>query len=426
MNKIHQYGSGMRLAFHRITSTRSVAIGIYVHCGSGHESAGQNGISHVIEHMLFKGTAKRSAYRIADETESAGVQINAFTSKDVTSYYTISTDEHVELCIDVLSDLFFHAALDEDQLEREKGVILEEIKMGEDDPEDVCYDQLSFAYYGDTGLGRPIIGTEENVKSFTSEGLRSFMQEHYTPENTVISVAGDVDYKTIKELIEKYFESEWDNRKGTEKSATYAITPKSLRKTKPVEQANVAFAFPAYEYGNKKGVALSLLSNVLGGGMSSRLFHKVREELGLAYEIYSVPSDHAEIGYFSVFFAANPKSVARAVGAVKEVLEEIIQNGITEREFSKGKEQLKAGIVLGAERTVSVMRAMGRSVILKGLPFDVDQRLAEVDAVTMDDVNEVIKEVLKTDKAAASYVGKEIKDDPLQLLQTKTEKKKKA
>lgn len=419
MNKIIRYPSGLRLALHRMDGTRSIAIGIYVGCGSAYETPELSGISHFIEHMLFKGTEKRNAFQIAEEMESVGAQINAFTSREITSYYTISTDEHAEICMEMLSDIFFNATFTHDSIEKEKGVVLEEISMCEDDPADLCMDLLSLAYYGDSGLGRPILGKAETVKSFTADMMRKFISDHYSADNVVITVAGNAEHDRIYKLVEKYFEKPFVNKTRKESKVTPPDKASRLMtRSKAIEQANIAFAFPAYRYNHDLSLSVSLLSTVLGGGMSSRLFQKLREELGLVYDIYTTQSEYLKEGYFVIYLATNPATAVQAVKAVKEVLNVIKKDGITEREFLKGREQLKSAIVLGAERAASIMRAAGSRALLANKTFDLNERLDDINKITMDNINEVINYIFDFEKASASYVGRESEEDILKLLKS--------
>ncbi|MFA5450056.1 MAG: pitrilysin family protein, partial [Clostridia bacterium] len=282
MNKIIKYPSGLRLVLHSLKNTRSMAIGLYVGTGSACETATNNGISHFIEHMLFKGTKNRSAFNIAEDMESIGAQINAFTSREMISFFTISTDEHTEKCFDVLSDMFFNATLTEENIQKEKGVILEEISMCEDDPTDLVMTLLSEAYFGNSGLGRSILGTPDTVNSLDANTLREYMAGLYTADNLVLAVAGNINFDAVNALVKKYFEQKLSKIK---KKAIVCeppdIRPRSLSKIKPIEQSNIAFAFPSYKYDDRISLSVALLSNVLGGGMSSRLFQKLREELSL-------------------------------------------------------------------------------------------------------------------------------------------------
>lgn len=415
MEKIVKLPNGSTLLYNGTDSTRSVAIGIYVGCGADYESEEQSGISHFIEHMLFKGTEKRTAFDIAREAESLGVQMNAFTARQMTSFYTVSTYEHAEDCMEILSDIFFRSTFPEEEAEREKGVVIEEIHRSLDDPDDVCFDGLGAALFGNTAKGRPILGTAENVRSFKPEALREYMKIHYGARNTVVSVAGKIDFGRATELAEKYFDSLFTNVRecaSMEKSAPvygYVATEKQI------EQAVMAIAFPGYAYSDPKAVPLKLAANIFGGGMSSRLFQSVRERKGLAYDVYSLPSAAKDDGILEIYLGTNPESVREAV---KTVAAEIagLKRGVTAEELKKAKEQLKTGTVLGSESATSLMRAAGRAYVLSGQGYDVDEALAKIEAVTVSDVAEVIEETFDFDKVAVSFVAKDASLNVRELL----------
>ena len=417
MNKITKFPSGLRLAFQPMPCTKSVAVGIYVGTGSVNEDATNNGISHFIEHMVFKGTSNRSAYDIANEMESVGAQINAFTSRNVTSFYTISTWEHTEKCFDVLSDIFFNASFNEDDIKKEKSVVLEEISMSLDDPSDLAYDNFNTAFYGNKGLGRTILGTVNNVKSFTEEDLRAYMSEHYTADNVVIAVAGAGEEQEIIALVEKYFEKNMmasDIKKKNKRAPkTYS---RVIKKHKPIEQANIVIGFPSYEFGHKNMLALTLFTQIFGGGMSSRLFQNVREKRGLAYEVYALPSSYKNSGTFSIFVGTNPTTAKQAIEVIREEILKIKADGLTDEEFKKGKEQLKSSVVLGGERSVAVMRAVGQHAIMNNLVYDLDERLSIIEKITKEDVEEAINFIFDFEKVSVSYVGKKIDCDLLATI----------
>ncbi|MBO7156670.1 MAG: insulinase family protein, partial [Clostridia bacterium] len=265
MDLIYTFANGLRLALCPMEHTRSVAIGVYVGAGAANETKDINGISHFTEHMLFKGTQKRSAFDIANEMESIGVQINAFTARHMTCYYTISTDEHTEHCMDMLSDIFFNSLLSEDEISRERNVILEEISRYEDDPEDVCNEGLASVFYGDTPMGRPILGSRENVKRFTSKDIRDYMAKYYVPQNTVISMAGSFKVEDAIALAGKYFENHFKNLTFNHVDEDVQTHSAYFEKVKPTEQANVAFAFPSYSYKSEERDVVSLISSIFGG-----------------------------------------------------------------------------------------------------------------------------------------------------------------
>lgn len=407
MDRIYKFSNGLRLALCPMAHTRSVAIGVFVGAGAANETKEISGISHFTEHMLFKGTSKRSAFDIANEMESVGAQINAFTARHMTCYYTISTDEHTEHCMEVLSDIFFNSTLLDDEIDKERKVILEEISRDEDDPEDVCNEGLASVFYGDTSMGRPILGSRENVNSFKSQDIKNYLENYYVPNNTIISIAGSFKIEDAVALASKYFENNFISNgivKDVEQSETYSAY---FYKQKATEQANVAFAFPSYTFSHHKREVVSLISNVFGGGMSSRLFQNVRERHGLAYDVYSIVSADKHNGAFSIYVGTNPNTAVKATEAIKEEIDKLRATGINDQEFNKGIQQLKTNLVLGSESSLSLMRANGRNMIMMGEMFDVDKRLEAINSITFNDVNKAIKDIFNYEKVSASYVGPE-------------------
>lgn len=407
MDRIYKFSNGLRLALCPMAHTRSVAIGVFVGAGAANEDKARSGISHFTEHMLFKGTGKRTAFDIANEMESVGAQINAFTARHMTCYYTISTDEHTEHCMEMLSDIFFNSTLLEEEINKERNVILEEISRDEDDPEDVCTEGLASVFYGDTPMGRPILGSRENVKGFKSQDIKSYMADYYVPSNTVISIAGSFKCEDVISLASKYFEKNFVSTKEVLEPVATPTYSAYFHKAKSTEQANIAFAFPSYTFSHQKREVVSLISNVFGGGMSSRLFQNVRERHGLAYDVYSIVNADKHNGAFSIYVGTNPKTAEKASLAIKEEIDKLKANGINAQEFNKGIQQLKTNLVLGSESSLSLMRANGRNMIMTGEMFDVDKRLSIINSITLDDVDEAINAIFNYDKVSASYVGPE-------------------
>ncbi len=405
MNKIYTFPNGLKLALCPMEHTRSIAIGVFVGVGAANETKERSGIAHFTEHMLFKGTEKRTAFDIANEMESLGVMINAFTARHMTCYYTMSTDEHTEHCMDVLSDILFNSKLADEEIDRERKVILEEISRDEDDPEDVCNEGLASVFYGDNFMGRPILGSRENVQNFSSNDVRAFMSDFYVPNNTVISIAGNFEIERIIALVDQFFASKFTEEKDIGELDKISTNSAYFNKTKDIEQANISFAFPSYTFNNAKRDAVSLISNVFGGGMSSRLFQNVREKNGLAYDVYSIVSANVNVGAFSIYLGTNPKNASKATYAVKEEIDKLKKYGITDAEFNKGIQQLKSNLVLGSESSLSLMRANGRNMIMEGKMFDVSERLNAINSLTQRDIKEAIEFIFNYENVSASYVG---------------------
>ena len=407
MNQIYTFKNGLKIALCPMSHTRSISIGVFVGVGAANENKSRSGIAHFTEHMLFKGTKRRTAFDIANEMESVGAVINAFTARHMTCYYTISIDEHKELCMDILSDIFFNSQLLDEEIDRERKVILEEISRDEDDPEDVCTEGLASVFYGDSSMGRPILGSRENVQGFKSEDIKSFISDFYLPNNTVISISGHFEVDEIISLVDKFFASNFSEAKEYEAPGKCLTHSALFKRTKDIEQANIAFGFPSYNFMNEKRDVVSLISNIFGGGMSSRLFQNVREKQGLAYDVYSIVSADVHNGAFCIYVGTNPTNTKQVSVAIKGEIDKLIANGITKEEFNKGVTQLKTNLVLGSESASSLMRANGRNMIMIGEMFDVNARLDAISKLTLDDVNEAIKYIFNYEKVSASYVGPE-------------------
>lgn len=400
-----KYDNGLRLIVHKIDGLMSVSTGILVNTGSRNESEKENGISHFIEHVMFKGTNKRTAFEISDHIDCLGAQINAFTSKELTCYYTKSTAEHVEDTAEILSDIFFNSVFDEKELEKEKGVVIEEINMSEDSPEDLCLDLIAESYFGTEGLGRTILGPEKNIKSFSRKDVISYMQKYYTPDNVVISFAGNIDSTLAEKIVEKYFLYNFKTGVASPQILQEKTFSQTLVKQKQIEQAHIAICFPSFKILDNRVDALNVANAVIGGGMSSRLFQKIREELGLCYSVYSYPSLYKDCGVMEVYAGVNSALRDKAFEEILNVIKTVKEKGVNEKEFLRGKEQIKSSLIMGRESTATQMLLYGKYLIFSGTEFDFNEKLRKIDSVTLEDVNSVIKEIFDFDKMAVASVG---------------------
>ena len=321
--------------------------------------------------------------------ESIGANINAFTSKNMTAYYTVSTDEYARQCIDILSDIYLNATFTEENLQREKGVIVEEINMTEDNGEDLCFELVSKAHFKDSPLALPILGTAETVNAINYKMIKDYMSRFYTADNTYIVMTGNISESAAVELVKEFFEGKI--KPNGEKSIVLPpaeLVSECICKEKPTEQANIAFSFPCISGRHPMRKALMLLNSIIGGGMSSRMFQEVREKLGLVYSVYTLPIHYLDDGYFVLYLGTSPDYVQKALGAIKKVISELKSGGITQKEFNKGKAQLKSKMVLGAESSSSIMRTNGRNLIMKNDLFELDRELAEIEQITLQDTAE--------------------------------------
>jgi predicted Zn-dependent peptidase len=381
---------------------RSVAIGVWIGTGSRNEDPQTNGISHFLEHMFFKGTKNRSAKEIAESFDSIGGQVNAFTSKEYTCYYAKVLDTHAQFALDVLADMFFNSTFVEEELNKERNVVLEEIKMYDDTPDDIVHDLLSRAIYGDHPLGYPILGTEETLNTFTSATLKDYIHNRYTPENVVISIAGNVSDKFILE-VEKYFGSYEGGNSATLENIPVFQSNRLSRK-KETEQAHLCLGFEGLKIGHEDVYSLIILNNILGGSMSSRLFQEVREQRGLAYSVFSYHSAYQDNGVVTVYGGTGAKQLDVLYETIQETLEKLKQDGITDKELNNSKEQLKGSLMLGLESTNSRMSRNGKNELLLKRHRTLDEIIEQIDLVTKQSVNGMATSVF-TDQYSVSLIS---------------------
>lgn len=395
---------GLRVVGERLTHVRSCTVGCWVKVGSMNELPHENGLSHFIEHMVFKGTQNRSARDIAEEMDMVGGQLNAFTGKECTCYYAKVTDDELRLAVDILGDLALRPVFDEKELNKERGVVLEEIAMVEDTPEDMVHEILSDVQY--TGSLRfPILGTNELIRSYTREDLVRYWSRHYVPQNMVLAIAGNYDWEAFLKLVEEYFDV-FPNQAGEEQplAAQQFVSGRKARE-KDTEQVHICMGFPGVPSESDDLYALSVFGNALGGGMSSRLFQRIREELGMAYSVYSYSSSYRGMGSFNVYAGTNPENAETVIREIQEQMSLFLEKGITEKEFKSAKAQLRGGFMLGLESSSGRMQSIGRGVLLHGRVRGPEETLEKIDAVTMEDVMNIARRVL-TAQPSAAIVGK--------------------
>lgn len=394
--------NGVRVVLENISSVRSVAIGIWIGTGSINENNQNNGISHFLEHMFFKGTKTRSAREIAEAFDSIGGQVNAFTSKEYTCYYAKILDEHADFALNVLADMFFHSTFDEVELSKEKNVVLEEIKMYEDTPDDIVHDLLSKATYEEHPLGYPILGTEETLATFTGDTLREYMDTYYTPENVVISIAGNISERFIKN-VEKLFGSYGSNQKKKKLPSPIFHANNIVRK-KETEQAHLCIGFNGLPIGDKDIYSLIVLNNILGGSMSSRLFQDVREQRGLAYSVFSYHSSYHDNGILTVYGGTGSNQLDVLFETMKETLQTLKNEGITSKELINSKEQIKGNLMLSLESTNSRMSRNGKNELLLSRHRSLDEILENVNEVSEERVNKLSEQIF-TDQYSLALIS---------------------
>lgn len=399
MNK-YTLSNGLRVVVEYIPTVRSVSFGIWVKTGSRNETKDNNGISHFIEHMMFKGTEKRTAKDIADLFDGIGGNVNAFTAKEYTCYFAKVLDEHLPLAVDALSDMFFNSQFDEGELAKEKNVILEEIAMYEDTPDDKVHDEASRASYGDHPLAYSILGVKERLEAMGPDTLKGYMKERYTIENTVVSVAGNVEETKLLELLEAHFGG-FSNHAEPTIPESPDFQGEYIFYKKKTEQNHICMTFPGLSNKDKQLYAMILLNNALGGGMSSRLFQEIREKRGLAYSVYSYHMGYADSGLFTVYAGTAPKQTREVLDLTMEQISELSVKGLAEEELHRGKEQLKGSLILSLESTSSRMNRIGKNELMLGQHYTLDELLKRIDNVTMEDIQDVTRKMLSVPFAVA-------------------------
>ncbi len=373
--------NGVRLVTERIPSVRSAALGIWVTVGSRHESAKLNGVSHFIEHMAFKGTSTRTAIEIAKAIERGGGHINAFTGKELTCFYVHVLDDQLPNAVDILTDILQNSLYDPQEMEKEKQVILDEIRDHEDMPDDVAHEQFVAQVFGDHALSRPILGSPENVSSFTRESILNFQREHYQAPRIVVAAAGNVKHSQLVRLLSDKLTVS-SSRKPAKSVPVSAMKPSTTRSSRPIQQAHMFIGGRSVQYKSPDRMATSMLNTVLGGGMSSRLFQNIREKHGIAYAVYSYNDALSDVGYFGIYLATDKSRVERARELVLVELEDLMKRPLSSQELEEIKVQYKGGLMLGLENTSSRMMRLARMEIYQGRYVSLDEISERIDAVT--------------------------------------------
>jgi predicted Zn-dependent peptidase len=379
-----------------VPGVRSAAFGVWVGVGSRDEQPHQAGASHFLEHLLFKGTERRDALEIASVMDAVGGELNAFTAHEYTCYYARVLDTDLPLAVDVVCDLVTSALVTPDDVESERGVILEEISMHDDDPGDVVHDAFAEALYGDHPLGRPVIGSVASIESLTAEAIAGYYRSRYQPPTMVISAAGSVDHDDlVRRTAEAFGALPPSDPAPLRPDDPPALIGGAIVEDRPTEQAHLVLGMPGLSRQDDRRYALAILNNALGGGMSSRLFQEVRERRGLAYSVYSYSTQHHDTGMVGVYAGCAPGKVDDVLQVCREQLDAVAQDGITEDEIARAKGQLRGSTVLGLEDTGSRMSRIGKAELVHGEVLPIEDVLARFDAVTVDEVRDVAQTVLR-------------------------------
>ena len=395
--------NGARLLTQKVPGARSAALGFFIGAGSRHESPEENGAAHFIEHMLFKGTARRSAAELAMDMDAIGGQVNAYTTKEHTCFYARSLDRHLDQSLDILSDMLFHSRFDQEDVDTERGVILEEIGMYEDTPEDLVSERLSAAVYKGTPLARPILGTQATLSKMTGPWLAQWQRDHYRPGSTVAALAGSFTQAQTDRLLD-CLSALAPGEAPAQKPARYR--PAVTARKKAIEQNHLILAFPAPCYLDKRRHQLLLLNALLGGGCSSRLFQEVREKQGLCYTVYSYVSDHEDTGLLGIYTALGRDQEKQALDIIRGIICGLADRGPTQEELDRVREQAKANLLMGSESIQSRMSHLGSSALLYGSVRETEELLALYDSVTRDQLRDLAEEIFQMDQASLSAVGR--------------------
>lgn len=396
--------NGIRVVTERIEHVRSVTVGVWVETGSRHEPADRVGMSHLIEHLVFKGTATRTAAEIARIMDSVGGQMDAFTTKEHTCFYVQVLDQHLPLAVDLLTDILLHPNFDADELEREKSVVLQEIRMVEDTPDDVIYDLFAAQIWAGHPLGRPILGTPEAVAAYDRQAVLGHFVDEYVPSRLIIAAAGNVTHQQVVDLFSAGFNG-FGPAGRARADAPPVLRPGVNLVAKTLEQVHLVMGFPGLPHGAPERYALFLLNDILGGSMSSRLFQAVRERQGLVYAIHSGAQAYTDTGTLYVYAASDAQNFARVLKSILKELREVRKAGVTADELSRAKDHFKGSLMLSLESTSSRMSRMAKHEMHHGSFLSIDATLAAIDAVRLEEVQALISQLVDEERLALTTLG---------------------
>jgi len=398
--------NGIRLIYEKMDHVRSVSMGVWVDTGSVRETPETAGASHLIEHMVFKGTQRRSAEQIAIEMDAVGGNINAFTSKECTCFYAKVLDEHLDLVSDVLSDIAFHSVFDPEELKKEQGVVLEEILMNEDSPEDLAGEESAMLFFGDEPLAGPILGSKESVRAFSRETLLEYKNSFYVPKNVVISCAGHFNEQALIDSVTRWFSTAPSPLATQPVLQRYPGGKREKLVEKDVEQIHICITLPGFARDTKEQFSLAVLSNIIGGSMSSRLFQTIREKLGLAYSVYSYPTNYTGTGTFTLYAGTGERQAQEVLSRMMDEIARVRKDGVTKEELERCRDQLKGSYLLGMESTGARMNALGKTLLLQKREYNERETIRRIECVTMDDIEQILPVCLDPDQACAALVGR--------------------
>ncbi|HEY2133043.1 MAG TPA: pitrilysin family protein [Acetobacteraceae bacterium] len=384
--------SGLTVVTERMDRVETVSLGAYVATGTRHETAEENGVSHFLEHMAFKGTERRSATAIAEEIEAVGGHINAYTAREQTAYYVKVLKEDTALGADIIGDILTHSTFDPDELERERGVILQEIGQANDTPDDIIFDHFQEKAYPDQPMGRPVLGTEEGIRAMKRDTLMSYMRRHYAASNTVIAAAGNLDHDHFLDLVQTHFaDLPLDPAPGVMPGR---YEGGEFREARDLDQVHIVLGFPAVAYGDPEYYPSMMLSTLLGGGMSSRLFQEIREKRGLVYSVYSFTAPYVDGGLFGIYAGTGESEAAELMPVTLDELHKV-QTGVTEAELARARAQVKASLLMSLESTGSRCEQLARQMQIFGRVVPTAETVAKIEAVTIDEVQRTAARIFR-------------------------------
>lgn len=398
--------NGITVLTEHISEFNSCSVGIWVNAGSRYENERQSGISHFLEHMFFKGTENRSAVQISEDMDGVGGQLNAFTEKETTCFYARVIDKHLDQACDILADMMFHSVFDKAEMEREKKVVCEEIKMCEDSPDDVVFEMFGAALWKGHPLGKPILGETDTVSSFSRDDLLSYIGDFYRPERIVVSAAGSIEHDKFVKIVEGWpaLASAEPNLALCPGGLAVSCSDSSVR-YRDTEQLNLCYGVPGLSARDERRFAMHILDSVLGGSMSCRLFREIRELRGLAYSVGTFMNSYRDCGNYGVYAGTSPENADEVMRLIREILDDVRQNGITAQELARAKEHVKGTLALGLEATANRMIRLARSEMMHGRIISIEEFLRKIDEVTGEDVLETARSVLNPEKFVLAALG---------------------
>lgn len=396
-----------RLVVEEIPYLKSAAVGIFIKVGSRHEPRHLSGGSHFIEHMLFKGTARRSAREIAESFEEIGGQLNAYTSKEYTCVYARTLDEHLQAGMDIMFDMVFNSAFNQRDFETEKGVVIEEINMYEDTPDDLIHDVFAQKMWQGHAMGLPILGTAETVSNFERDEVFAFYQQNYVPANMVIAVAGNVDSQQIKDQVEYHLQGKSLNEVRLPQTPPQPSSPFTNMVVKDTEQVQICLGVPGISYFDERRFAQNVMNSILGGGLSSRLFQALREERGLAYSVYSSPANYSDTGAFSIYVGTGPNKLNSFFEALHHELDKFTREGVTAYEVQRTQRLIKASMYMGLEGVMNRMNRLGKSLMMYDRVVTVEEVMERLLAVNPEDIHQFANELFNREQISLAAIGTE-------------------